>query len=307
LLAVVFGIKAIYVQREFGAIGEKEIYSITQKICFASYSIWAYLGKLLVPINLSTFYPYPWVKNGMPEFYSIAPFLLIVAAIAVFFKFRKNRTVVFGLLFFLVPLSLTLQFVSVGNAIMADRYTYVPYIGMFFMVGMGYQQLRDNKKGASKYVLYAASVLIYLFGILFIGITYQRCKVWKNSETLWTDVISKFPQHPTGHFNRASYFEKGNQFDKAITDYTNAIALNPAYYEAYFSRGNIYFRKKVFDSAIEDYTKAIEIKPSSFDAYHNRSVVYGNMNNRVKALEDENKAIELGQPPDKIYMDWLRQ
>jgi len=261
----------------------------------------------MVPMNISTFYPYPSIKNGMPAVYMAAPFILAGILTTVFLVWRRNRTVIFGTFLFLVPLSLVLQFVSVGNAIMADRYTYLPYMGIFFIIGMGCEDLKNKKTSASKYLRQAAPVLLILSGLFSAGATYKRTQVWKNSETLWSDVISKFPEHTTGHMNRGNYYENNEQWDKAIVDYSNVIALNANYFNAYLSRGNIYFRQKSFDAALADYTKAIELKSNSYTAWHNRSVAYGNMNDRKKALEDELKAIQFGQNEDSVYMKWLRQ
>ena len=99
----------------------------------------------------------------------------------------------------MINVVLVLQFISIGGTLLSERYTYVPYIGMAFIIGM---LLDKYSASVNKYVLWGIPAVALL---VFAVITFQRTKVWKNSETLWTDAIKHFPNAPVPRTNRANY------------------------------------------------------------------------------------------------------
>ena len=108
-------------------------------------------------------------------------------------------------LFFFFTIALVLQFFPVGPNIVTDRYTYVPYIGIFFVVGQSYAWLGERKE--KRYTLYKmlSTMVLTCFIIWCIFLSYERCDVWENSETLWSDVISKYHNTSEGYLNRGQY------------------------------------------------------------------------------------------------------
>ena len=138
ILAFVFGIISIYNQRQFHALFVKGIdYNFIQRIALGCYSFITYLWKSRAPVKiLSCFYPYPPKVNGaLPAIYYL---YIIPVAVIVFLSLKflkKYRFAVFGLLFFVVNIALLLQFIQVGGAVFAERYSYVAYIGLFFIAG----------------------------------------------------------------------------------------------------------------------------------------------------------------------------
>src|SRR5690606_15968153 len=110
------------------AVASLSLYGITDRIAFAGFGFIWYLLKAIVPWPLSALHPFPESLNAL---YYLAPMASLALVAYVAWRVR-NRTIVFGLAFFLVNLLLVLQLVSIGNAVVAERYTYVPYIGLFF-------------------------------------------------------------------------------------------------------------------------------------------------------------------------------
>jgi tetratricopeptide (TPR) repeat protein len=228
----------------------------------------------------------------MPVFYYIAPFILLAITISIIIFLRRKRVIVFGLLFLLVNLLLILQLVSVGNAIMADRYTYVPYIGVFLLLGYGSSYLlRSQKKKIKKWGT-PALLLLLLFSGTMAYATYERNKVWKDSETLWTDVIEKYPGNSIGWYNRGEYLSNREQYEKAIPDYTHALLLRPNYYEALYNRAQGYRLSGQNELAIADYRNAISVRPREPKPQLNIGLAYFNLKEYAKALEEYNKAVQ---------------
>ncbi len=301
ILAVIFGLLTIHFQTESSALGSMDELNIIQRSMFASYAALMYIVKMFVPINLSAFYPYPLIKELPPIFY-IAPILIIGLLAITAFLWKKNKIFFYGISFYFITIALTLQFVSVGGAIISDRYTYIPYIGLFFILGKLFEELINNKDRK----LYAQILggLLLIASLVFSYLTFERTKVWKDSKTLWTDVINKNNRVPYAHFNRGlvyHYIEENYQ--KALTDYNNAIKIKPNYKDAYYNRGVLHFYKlKNIDKALADYNAAIKLKPDYVEAIYGRGLIqFYETEEYDKALADFNKTIKLNPNLTEAY------
>lgn len=288
LLAIIFGIVAVSAQESSEAILDISIYSIPQRIVFACYGFITYLWKSLLPLNQSAFYPYP-IKSGESlsiQLY-IYPLLLLALMTFVFYSRRFTKKIVFGLGFFTITIFLVLQLLPVGNAVMADRYSYIPYIGIFYLAGEGLDWVWKNKGKIP------AIVLLTFLIIFFWVLTYKRNKVWNNGISLWTDVIKKNPDAFIGYNNRGGTYMSEKKYEQALADLNKAIELRPGYAEALNNRGVIFSGKKRNAEALNDLNKAIELQPDYPDALNNRGVILMDLSKYTEALNDFNKAIEL--------------
>jgi len=277
--------------------------------------------KLFLPFGLTAIYPYP-TREGAPldPKYYVTFVALVVLLPAIVFLFRRSRPVLFGLAFFFINIVLVLQFFSVGQAVMADRYTYLPYIGLFFALAWWL-----DERGAAR------SVLAGLFAVLAVVSlvqTWKRCDVWQSSGTLWNDAIAKYPHQvvdaynnrgyyyisegrypealadfneaialnakvPRVWVNKGSVFAETNQNDSAYVCFARAIELKPDYPEALSNRGGIRSRQGDLAGAVEDFSRAIQLKPEFRDAYNNRALVYFRMGEFEKAVADRRRVMEL--------------
>lgn len=305
VLSLLFGILAVKAQQAGAAIAEWQTFSFPQRMMFACYGITMYISKMFAPVAQSHLYPYPTlVGTGLrlPYVFYVSPFVVLAIVAAVWWSLRKTRVIAFGFLFFLVGLSLVLQIVSVGEAVMAERYTYVPYIGLFFIIGMGFAWLWDRQRPV------AVGVGVFLLGVA-VAFSYQshaRCKVWKNSETLWTDFIVSHPRHYKGYHLRGSHRARQGRFDEAFADFNMAIQVQPNRAEPYGSRANIYGLRGEFENAMADYNKAIELDTSLTNAYLNRGVTYSMFGDFERAINDYARAIQLDPGNPAAYVNRAR-
>ncbi len=256
-----------------------------------------YVSKLILPLHLSAFYPY--VKGDDPWLFVYVP-VLVGGLIGGFFLIRagKCRNITFGLLFFL-----TILLPILPLKVVADRYTYVSSIGLFFIFGEGVSWLTSRISKESRWI--NALVMAGLIGILgtFSFLTWERGQVWKESVTLWDDVLKKYPNFPKAYLNRGQGYSDRGEYDKALSDYTKALELNPRYAEAYYNRGNVHRKREEFVQALSDYTKALELNPRYAEAYYNRGNVYGRREEYDKAISDYTKAIEFNPQYLEAYMN----
>jgi len=267
-LSLVFGLIALYSQGyESKAYEIAKDFSTLERLTLVFVAVGKYLAMVFAPFNLSAIQYYP-IEPG--ERMPLWAYLTIAGVIALFFLVFKNKKyrfeIGFGLSFFLVSISMVLQFVPFGHAIIAERYTYLPYLGIFFIIGVFIDHFLKQKNQTS--IIYSISAV---FVIYLAAITFQRIAVWQNSITLFTDVVEKFPNSANAYWYRGNAYRDYKQLDKAILDYSKAIALNPSYDAAYFNRANSLAALEKHENALPDYDKTIELNPTYAPAYLNKA------------------------------------
>lgn len=308
VLSIIFGIVADYAQQSKEAMGNSEIYNLFERISFASYGFVQYLIKLIIPYKLSAFYPYPEGINGqVSPLYFLFPLVILCIIGAVCFAFKKNKLLWFGLIFFITNILLVLQIIPVGNAIMADRYAYVPSIGFFFVIGYYTERMWNNNN--------IRNLLVFVLAVFVLFTSYQtvtRVKVWKNSITLWSDAISRFDYENSGHIcrgyavafnNRAEAKINSADYNGALADINIAILNDPKYKLAYNNSGIIKNELKDFAGAINDYNMALQLDPKQWEAYYNIGNLYNTLQKYQEAILNFNKAIELFPENSNIYVN----
>ena len=298
ILAIIFGIVSMISQSAAGATSALTDFnfhfSFFDKIFLVSYSVMFYIIKLFAPFNLSAIHYYPLKTGGMlPFVYYLAP-IGIICIIFLIFKFKKIRKdIVFGFLFFFISIVLVLQFIPVGYAIVAERYSYIPYIGLLFIAGKLYCDFTDNKFGNySKTRRNYIIICISLFAISCSFLSFERNKVWKNGITLYDDIIEKNPKVGHCYWARGTGKLDMNDINGALADFNNAIKLNYKYPVAYNSRANCYFEMDSLKQAIAGYSEAINIDDEYSMAYYNRGKAKQKFMDYAGSIDDYKKAIE---------------
>jgi len=294
LLAIAFAVITLQVQTK--AIAGFASFPFWERLFFACYVIMIYFIRFFIPYPLSAFHPYPSPDHlGWPIL--ISP-VFIIALIAFLWYQRKNKWVIFGFLFFIINLLLVLQIISIGLTIVSERYTYVPYIGLAFVLGMWMSNYKSNAITYIKWMVPAAITLV--FGI----ITFQRTKVWNNSGSLWSNVIEHYPQSPYPRTNRANYSsklaldpahkdERNALYQQAIEDCNIALSVNPGLAAGYEKRALIYSDLGKQKEAFADANSLIQFDPDNKLGYYLRGTLYASMNEIDKAFADFNKAVSI--------------
>jgi tetratricopeptide (TPR) repeat protein len=295
--ALTFGIIALFSKDPTGKISQRSSVTFFENILIVSDILVSYLSKLILPNKLSCLYPpvklgtYSWV-------YLLAMAIIFIGGIILS---RYNKKIIFGLLFFLITLLPVLPL-----KIVADRYTYIPYRGLFYIGGAGFSWLYHRKIERAKIV--KTSLLILFIGIvgMFSFLTWERCKVWEDSISLWSDVLKNHPDILIAYIDRGAAFLNKKEYDKSISDYNHALNMNPNNEKVssiYNNRGNAYAGKGLYDHAISDFTKALTINPKYELAYSNRGNTYLIKGLYHQALADFNKALEINPRYAEAYFN----
>jgi tetratricopeptide (TPR) repeat protein len=291
ILSFIFGFVALRSQAADGAISDLQPYfSFADRLFLALYSVLYYIIKLVVPSGLSAFHAYPDKVDGFfPFYYYVSP-LVFGLLFFIIYKAKKFRNeLIFGLLFFLVNIALIIQIIPVGQALVAERYSYVPYIGLFFIIATAFFYLEDNYKGYITYIRGAGVVCILFFSV----VTFGRTKVWKDSMALWKDVIEKNDKVAFAYYNLGNAYKNVQNFQEAIHAYSGAVKVNPQYVMAYFNRAHAYADIQNHTEAIADYGRVIEKKPQSEEAYYNRGISRATIKDYDLAIVDFTESLKI--------------
>ena len=309
LIAIWFGLNALEIQSK-GAITDFDFFTGWQRIMFASYGFCVYWIKFFVPYGLSAFYPYPNLEklDELPFYFQLAPFAIVVFGLSLLlWTWKKKKEAfkisVFSLGFFTLMVALVLQFISVGAAITADRYTYIPYIGSAFLV----LYFIDNWSLKTRFP-YVVSGVFFLYTLLLMNQAYERTEVWTNSATLWSDVIEKYPFKlkengkevkvlQTGaevaYKNRGNYYREHGDSVSAMRDYSVLVKARVKDPLIYSNVGNMYALLNQYDSSLYMYNLALERNPKSFDVHLNRGITFVKMSNYQSAVKDFIMALKI--------------
>jgi len=312
LVAGLFAVITLKLQ-SVTAMTSLDLYPFWVRLFFASYAIIVYLAWFFVPHSLSAFHPFPPPDHLGWKIY-LSPVLLL-ALIFLIWHFRKNRLVVFGSLFFLVNILLVLQLVPIGFTIVSERYTYVPYIGLAFLVAM-----IVTKYVSAKRLIPAAAGAVVVFSA-FGFLTFKRTQVWKDSDSLWTDVINRYPnaslprgERAQSNYSRAITMEPRQAeplFRRVIDDCTvvinheadNAKAKEKGDRSMYYMRGVAFSNLKQYENALADFNTCLSINPDDNEALYGRGTLLVNHYQKyAEALADFDRAIQIN-PQGRYYLN----
>lgn len=289
VLSAITGLAGIFFLGEDGSLEDATKYSFFERLLVGDFSYFNYLVKWIFPFEMSPLYPYP--KELTWGFY-VAPLSTLAVGYLIYRAFKnQNRHVFFGLAFFTFNVMFVLQILGAGQGFLADRFTYIPYFGLFFIMAWAYEEIL-KRKPKSKNVIHGVLGL-YLVALTFM--TFQQSKIWENSQTLWTHVIKHYDHITTPWANLGHHYRDNGDFQNALTNYSKAIDLK-AKPETLNSRGKLYFDNGNTQKALEDYNRAIQMggEPKSIGEIHiNRGAAIGTLGDYDKALSDFNIGLEL--------------
>ncbi len=291
LLSVFFVMSSINMQEKGGAMDDRQFISVIDSFSVGFYGYLTYLIKCIVPFNLSAYHPYPnQLGESNPWFYYASAIPILILGLWLITKLKKNRSLVFGFGFFFISLIPVIQVLPFGTAVTADRYTYLPYFGLLYLVGIGAVWLYDKHKKNQKTIVIGLPVYMIVLGV----ITYQYSKTFENGETLWTNVIKQYPNDFLGYMNRAEYRISKKEYENAIVDLDKAIKINPNFHSLHYYRSFAFHGLGNKDKSIKDLTHTLKLMPSFAPAYLNRGKLHGELGKEDMAIADFTKNIQVG-------------
>jgi len=247
-------------------------------ILYFVYSLYTHLGIVLWPARL-TFYHEPINIPVSMQHYTVV--YLIPAVLALLYAFRKAKKVFFGLGIFILFLGPTYSPVPVASLLIAERYLYLPSVGLSVVAAYLYERYSAGK---------ARPYLVSFFAVLLIGCairTVLRNEDWRSREVFWRKTVAASDNSLAAHNNMGVVLREEKDLKGAIEEFKKAIGLNPSYAKAYCNLGIAYAESGDSRSAALFFKKAIEVNPRYADAYYH----LGRISDRQEAVALYEKAI----------------
>jgi protein O-mannosyl-transferase len=262
-------------------------FSLNSRIANASVSFTVYLEKTFWPYDLAVFYPF---SHQIPLWQVLGSVFLILVISTVVVAVVKSLPHLFvGWSWYAITLLPVIGIIQVGDFAMADRFHYLPSIGIAIMLSWGIPSL-IRSENIRRQILFPVSIAaIAIMAVL----NWEQCSYWKNSIELWNHALRVTRDNYLAHDGLALALFTEGKTDQALVHYNESVRLKPAYVTAYNNRGNVYAKLGQYQTAIEDYNKAIAMKPDYASAYYNRGVSYAEIGQYQLAIEDYDKAIAI--------------
>jgi len=285
----------IAAQQRAGTVESFDILPLRVRMANALVSYVIYVRKAVWPNDLAILYPHPGFRP-MWQVLGAAAFLMAITGFVIL-RSKRSPYLAFGWLWFTGTLVPVIGVVQVGIQALADRYTYVPLIGLFIMAAWGIPELLPEWR-CKRIALFASSVSIVL--CLAIA-TFVHVRYWQNSISLYDHTLSVTDRNSIVYNNRGLAHHNLGNFRQGIADYDRAIEINPRYSKAFNNRGVAYFSLGDTKQAISDFDCAVLIASEFAEAYNNRGVAYNTLGAHAEAIGDFDRAIALNSGYAKAY------
>lgn len=238
-----------------------------------------YLAKTLWPHPLAVLYPHPefipaWQATGAAALLAVLTILAVTAR-------RRHPYVLVGWLWYLGTLVPVIGLVQVGVQAMADRYTYIPLIGIFIAAVW----LVSEWAAQRDYLKSPLAVIGSAIAGLFFMLTSSQLNHWQNSQTLFSNALSVTQNNYVIHNNMGAFMASQGKLDEATAHYRAALRIRPDNSETHYNLGNLLLRQGKLREAIPHYEEALSYKPDLISACNNLGIAYAQAGEQAKAVE----------------------
>ena len=296
------GMLAFY-KEPHDVVNEAGSFTVLQKLQVASYGFIVYIIKFFIPARLGILYPYPSATELLSTAWEMklwgSLIIMVLLASGVIWSLKKTKLFFFGMGIYLICLILVLQFISVGYNMMAERYTYLSYLGLAFIPAI---LIAESTPLLKRILIFISACII----VVFIIISRKQVNVWHDSETLWSNVIDKYPQNERARSARGKYYymlssratgniEKHKLEGKAISDFSEAIKAKTGQAEVYEGMAVMLQLRGDLESALKYINAAISIDPQKGKTYYNRAMIRDRLGDKEEAIADYSRAVNLDE------------
>jgi Tfp pilus assembly protein PilF len=296
-LAALFGVIAVSVVRSL-----PETVEHGAQVAFANRAVNAvvsyarYLAKTIWPNGLAILYPHPNLPGGVPwATWHVAAAALVLLAITtgVAIERRRRPYLVVGWLWFVLGLFPIIGLLQIGPQAMADRYSYVPLVGIFLMVVWGGADLLAIAAPSTPAVRRMIGAGVALALAAFVIVTERQIATWRNSHTLFARALEAAPRSAVLHSNFAVILRSEGKTDEAIDHYRAALAVEDDLPQTHYNLGNALASRRDLDEAIAHYRRATELDPRFVMAHYNLGGALRSQGRFSDAAESYRRAVEV--------------
>ncbi len=297
MLVAASSIVTILVQSRGGAVQSFEAASLFQRVSNALVSYVAYLGQMLWPRDLAAFYPYEPLSLWLVA--ASASGLIAVSVMVI--RFSRSRSFLFvGWFWYAITLVPVIGLIQVGGQAKADRYTYVPLIGIFIIIAWGIPLVLERWRYRSIALQAAACVLVCALAIS----ARRQVRYWESDLALWERTVQVTGDNYFARTNLGFALIDGGHLQAGIEQYTEALRINSNSAETHNALGTALAKQGKLDAAMEQYEMALRIKPGFADAHSNRGIALARQGKTQEAYNEFQKALELDPENPEIQYNF---
>ena len=298
-LSIISAVITYLATQRAGAVGSLQVYSLSARIVNALVSYVGYIGKMFWPTSLAVFYPYPGESESIMDALGATSVLVALSILAVRW-IRSRPYFIVGWLWFLGMLVPVIGILQAGTQASADRYTYLPYIGLFCILSWGAADL-------SKKWPYRQAVLSVGGGIilaLFMVLSFRQVGYWKNSITLFEHAVRVTENNYLAHTNLGFEYRIQGRTEEALREFHVATEINPAELIPQVQTGLAYSELNRFEDAIKQFQWVLRINPNDADTHYYLGKVYTQIKRTQDAIQELQTALHL-EPDHHKARGWL--
>ena len=304
-LSIASSVATFVIHQRGGAVIILSAIPLKLRVENALVSYVAYIGKMLWPARLAVFYPYP---QSLPAWLVAGAFLALVGiSLAVIRAGPRHPYLPVGWFWYLGTLVPVIGLIQVGDQAMADRYTYIPLIGLFIIVAWGVPDLLLRwplrrivlpSPFLTRIALPAAASAV----ILACAITAKgQFQYWEDSTTLWTHALAVTTRNNIAHNNLGASLADQGKTDEAIAHYSEALRIKSDYADAHNNLGVALADEGKLDEAIAHYFEALRIRPDYADAHSNLGIALANEGKLDEAIAQFAEALRINPDSAKAH------
>jgi tetratricopeptide (TPR) repeat protein len=288
VLSAVSSVITFLVQQSAGAVSKIESIPLLTRLANAFVSYMAYIEKMVWPSRLAVLYPYP--VEGLPMQRLVTAVLLLLGISFWVIHIAKNsRYLLVGWLWYLGTLVPVIGLIQVGNQSMADRYTYLPSIGIFIMIAWGISEISVKWRFRKILLCISSVAVLSAFSIC----TYFQLHYWRNGITLFERAIAVTENNFVMHYNLGVVFSHSGELDKAIEHYTKAVQIKRNYADAHYNLGVALKLQNKSSEALWHYRQVLLSKPDYIEAQNNIGVILAEQGKLNEAIVYYQKALKI--------------
>lgn len=286
-LSAISCIVTFFVQQHGGTVRSLEAVPLDLRFANALFSYLSYLGKTIWPQNLALIYPFPSISMFWQIILSLP--LIICISLMVIRLARSFPYLVTGWLWYLGTLLPVIGLVHVGIQSMADRYTYIPLIGIFIIVAWGLEDISCRWRSQKTYIALLSGAVLTL---CMVG-TWLQVQKWQNSITLLNHTINVTRNNSMAHYVFGLALDQQGRLEEAVLQYNKAIKIRPKFAMAHNNLAAAFSRKRKLKEAIYHYNQALQIDPNYAKAYYNLAKTYLKLNKTETAIHYLQEALRI--------------
>jgi tetratricopeptide (TPR) repeat protein len=255
-----------------------------------------YIVMMFWPVRLAVYYPHPMFEIPL---WQVGGSIVLLVAVTIFVvrKAAKHPFLPVGWFWYLGTLVPVIGFVQIGSQAIADRYTYVPFIGLFVIIAWGVPAWTGTSPQRIRQLTAAALAILVL---LILGTRYQL-QFWKNDETLFRRALAVTRENDVARNNLGAYLFKYGDLEDARLQFERVIALSPEKDGGYLGLSDVFVKEGNLRGAVELFNTIISIKPDVAEYWYKRGIMQIEIEMIDKGIEDLRMAIQLNPAHAKAH------